>query len=495
MFLGIDLGTSSVKAVLVDGQQKLVGQASAALDLDRPQPLWSEQDPEAWWTATNTAMAALRKDHGAALAAVEGVGLSGQMHGATLLDRDGRVLRPAILWNDGRSEVECVELERREPSVRGITGNLVMPGFTAPKLLWVAKHEPAVFKSVAKVLLPKDYLRYRMTGQYASDMSDSAGTLWVDVAKRAWSPSLVAAADLPLSAMPELFEGSQPTGTLSAEVANAWGVPATAVVAGGAGDNAAGAIGAGVIDEGASFLSLGTSGVIFVADDRFLPNPQGGVHAFCHALPGRWHRMSVMLSAAACLSWITQVTAGNNEAAVIAEAGAVDRDTGSLLFLPYLTGERTPHNDPNAKGVFFGLDRSHERADVVRAVLEGVAFGLADGQAALLDAGAGIADMSVIGGGARSPFWGRLLASILNRPLTYHHGADLGPAFGAARLARLAVTGEDPAVVCRRPPVEYVVQPIPSLATRYVPKHERFRALYRVLKDAFRDLAPAQTGG
>jgi len=485
MFLGLDIGTSGVKAVLIDERQRLVDQASAPLEVSRPHPLWSEQDPEDWWRAVETAMAELRGRQAEALGAVAGIGLSGQMHGATLLDSADRVLRPAILWNDGRSGPQCAELERREPRSRAITGNLAMPGFTAPKLIWVAEHEPDIFSKVAKVQLPKDYVRLRMTGEHASDMSDSAGTLWLDVAARKWSPEMLGATELTEAQMPALFEGSQPTGTLLKDVARAWGVPETAVVAGGAGDNAAGAAGVGVVSPGAAFLSLGTSGVFFVANEGFRPNPEQAVHAFCHCLPDTWHQMSVILSAASCLTWVTKVTAGANEAALMAEAGQADRETGELIFLPYLSGERTPHNDPKAMGVFFGLTHDTNRADVVRAVLEGVGFALADGQDALAAAGTEIGDVSVIGGGARSPFWGRILANVLGRPLVYHSGGDVGPAFGAARLGRLAATGEDPAAVCTRPPVDFTVQPDTAKAERYRAKHQRYRELYRTLAPMF----------
>lgn len=380
MFIGLDLGTSAVKAVLVDDDQTVVDQASAPLTVSRPHPLWSEQDPDQWWTATDAAMAEIGSRQGRALSAVRGIGLSGQMHGATLLDGQDRVLRPAILWNDGRSGTECAELERREPRSRQITGNLAMPGFTAPKLLWVAAHEPDIFKRTARVLLPKDYVRLRMTGACASDMSDSAGTLWLDVAERRWSAEMVEATGLALSAMPELFEGSAPTGTLLPAVAERWGVPRDTVAAGGGGDNAAGAVGVGVIAPGAAFLSLGTSGVLFAANDGYAPNFEQAVHTFCHCLPRTWHQMSVILSAASSLSWLVQATGAADEATLLAEAEAAsDRDPGRLLFLPYLSGERTPHNDPNAMGVFFGLGHGTDRADLTRAVLEGVAFAFATG--------------------------------------------------------------------------------------------------------------------
>jgi xylulokinase len=409
------------------------------------------------------------------------------MHGATLLDAGDRVLRPAILWNDGRSAAECAELERRVPASRAITGNLAMPGFTAPKLLWVAAHEPAVFRRTARVLLPKDYLRLRLSGEHASDMSDAAGTLWLDVGRRAWSPPMLAATELDERNMPRLAEGCEPTGRLRAALAAEWGMRADVVIAGGGGDNAAGAVGVGVIHPGDAFLSLGTSGVYFVAGDRFRPAPQDGVHAFCHCLPAAWHQMSVILSAASCLSWITALSGAASETALLAEVEGADRDP-RVIFLPYLSGERTPHNDPAATGVFFGLTHATTRADLARAVLEGVAFAFADGQAALLASGTRIGRIAVIGGGARSRFWGTLLASALDRPLHYHVGGEHGTAFGAARLARLAVTGEDPATVCTTPSVESVVEPDPALRERYAARLDVFRSLYASLKPRFREL-------
>lgn len=483
--LGIDLGTSGVKVVLIDGDQAIIDQATAPLSVSRPHPLWSEQDPEDWRRAADAAMAELKSRRGRELSGVGGIGLSGQMHGATLLDSNDRPLRPAILWNDGRSGAECTEIERREPRSRAITGNLAMPGFTAPKLLWVATNEPDIFARTAKVLLPKDYLRLRMTGLHASDLSDSAGTLWLDVGARRWSDAMLAATGLKPSAMPELFEGSDPTGTLLPEVARAWGVPENAVVAGGAGDNAAGAVGVGVIAPGSAFLSLGTSGVLFAANDGFRPNPEQAVHAFCHCLPATWHQMSVMLSAASCFTWAKAVTGAESEAALLAEAEGADRDIGRLLFLPYLSGERTPHNDPSATGVFFGITHETSRADMTRAVLEGVAFACADGLDALVQAGTSVDRLSVIGGGARSPFWGRILAAALDRPLAYHKGGDLGPAFGAARLGRLAATGEDPAALCHAPPVDFTIDPDPALVDRYAGRIGAFRDLYRTLKPRF----------
>ena len=484
MFLGIDIGTSGVKAVLVDEDQTVVDQANGTLAVSRPQELWSEQDPEDWWRATDGAVRALAARQPTALSGVRAIGLSGQMHGATLLDDGGRVLRPAILWNDGRSGAHCRELERRQPAMREITGNQAMPGFTAPKLLWVAEHEPEIFARIAKVLLPKDHVRLRMTGEAVSDMSDSAGTLWLDCAARTWSPAMLDACRLTEDQMPRLVEGSQPGGALRAEVAASWGVPAGTPVAGGGGDNACGAVGVGVIEPGRAFLSLGTSGVLFVATEGFAPNPGRGVHAFCHALPGLWHQMSVIMSAASCLAWVTQLTQAEDEAALLAEIEARP-DHETPLFLPYLMGERTPHNDPNAKGVFYGLVPDTDRAALGRSVLEGVAFAFADGLDALAEAGTRLTSVSVIGGGARSRFWGRLLASTLGLPLDYHAGGEVGPAFGAARLARLAVTGEAPTAVATRPAVAATVAPEPDLAERLAARRSVYRALYPALKPVF----------
>ena len=449
MYIGLDIGTSAAKAVLVGENQDILADCSAPLDVQRPHPLWSEQDPAEWWRAVNDCMDGLRAERPREYAAVRAIGLSGQMHGATLLDDNRQVLRPAILWNDGRSGNQCRVLTEREPATAEITGNVAMPGFTAPKLLWVAEHEPDVFANTALVLLPKDFVRLCMTGEAVSEMSDAAGTLWLDVAGRDWSDAMLAATGLGRGQMPRLVEGSEASGTLSAEVASSWGLSDGVVVAGGAGDNAAGAAGIGAVVPGRAFLSLGTSGVFFLTTERFAPNPHRGVHAFCHCIPGTWHQMSVILSAASCLSWVTHVTGADDEGSLLDEIEA--SPAGDLVFLPYLSGERTPHNDPYAKGVFFGLTHDTGRAQLGRAVLEGVAFAFADGQDALLAAGASVDTVSVIGGGARSRYWGRILASVLGQPLTYHPGGETGPAFGAARLARLAVSGEAPADVCTPP--------------------------------------------
>jgi len=485
MYLGIDVGTSAVKAVLVDETGATVDQASAALEISRPQPLWSEQDPADWRLATNAAVNALRRP---LRAAVRAIGLSGQMHGATLLDKNHRALRPAILWNDGRSAPQCAELEAAVPKIGQITGNRAMPGFTAPKLLWVRTHEAAVFKATSTVLLPKDYVRLCMTGELASDMSDSSGTLWLDVGARRWSDTMLAATGLDASHMPSLHEGNGVTGELRAELAEAWGMARVPVVAGG-GDNAAGAVGVGVVHPGDAFLSLGTSGVLFLADDGFHPNRARGVHTFCHALPDRWHQMSVILSAASCVDWAARLCGLKNAAALFELVEQRAQPAATEIFLPYLSGERTPHNNPHAKGVLFGLTPASDPAAIGQAVLEGVAFALRDGLDALLASGRTIGEITVIGGGARSAYWGKVLSAVLGRALTYRDGGAVGPAFGAARLARLGVGKEAIEDVCVRPPVLHVAEPDDQLVNHYAGVQRHFRDLYQALRSSFSETA------
>jgi len=477
-FLGIDLGTSGVKAVVVGQDGAVLAQATAPLEASQPRPLWSEQGPEDWWRAAGAAIAAL----GTARGRLRAIGLSGQMHGAVCLDAADRVLRPAILWNDGRSFAECTVLDA---PARRIVGNPALPGFTAPKLLWLRTHEAEVFAAARRVLLPKDWLRLRMTGDAVSEMSDASGTLWLDVARRAWSAEMLARTGLDSSYMPRLVEGSAISGTLRADVAAEWGLPAGIPVAGGGGDNAAGAVGVGCVAPGRAFVSLGTSGVIFVADATHLPDPDRTVHAFCHALPGRWHRMAVILSAAAALRWATRALGAASEAALLAEVKAAGAESDNrVVFLPYLSGERTPHNDPAAAGAWFGMDGGTTRADLARAVLEGVAFALADGLDALEAQGGRIPTLSVIGGGARSALWGRILATVLDRPLVFRAGGEIGPALGAARLAMLAA-GADAAEVLTEPPVARVQTPEPALADGLARRRAIFRDLYPALKDRF----------
>lgn len=474
MYLGIDIGTSGVKAVLLDDAGGIAAQAAAPLTVSRPHDLWSEQDPQDWLDATEGAVLGLPSD---LRARVRGVGLAGQMHGATVLGADDTPLRPAILWNDGRAYAECAELEAAVPELRAIAGNIAMPGFTAPKLAWLRKHEPAVFDRIRTVLLPKDHVRLWLTGDKASDMSDSAGTLWLDVARRDWSDTLLAATGLTRAQMPRLHEGTEATGVLRPAIAARWGMDRVPVAA-GAGDNAAGAVGVGVIGDGDALLSLGTSGVIFVATRAFRPNPQGAVHAFCHCLPDTWHQMSVHLSAASCLDWAAAIE-GTDVPGLLAAAEAAA--PGPELFLPYLSGERTPHNDPHVRGAFLGMGYETGPGRLALAVLEGIAFAHADGLAALRASGTRIERLSVIGGGARSRFWGTIIAGALGLPLDYLDGGEVGPALGAARLARIASTGSGVAETCTRPPVRETVLPDPRLADRLAPKLERFRAAYRAI--------------
>ncbi|WP_345827572.1 xylulokinase [Pantoea sp. BRR-3P] len=476
MVIGIDLGTSGVKVVLLDAVGKVIAVASAPLEISRPQPLWSEQDPESWWQATDKAMQTLGQQHD--LSGVKAIGLSGQMHGATLLDSDNQVLRPAILWNDGRSGEQCRELEQRVPDTRHITGNLMMPGFTAPKLLWVKQHEPQLFAQVAKVLLPKDYLRWRMSGDFASDMSDAAGTLWLDVAQRDWSDVMLNACDLQRSQMPQLFEGNQITGSLLPDVATRWGMQAVPLVAGG-GDNAAGAVGVGMVEPGQGMLSLGTSGVYFVVSDGYLSNPARAVHSFCHALPQRWHLMSVMLSAASCLDWAAALTGCESVPQLLAEAETARSDASPLWFLPYLSGERTPHNNPQAQGAFFGLTHQHGRPELARAVLEGVGFALAEGMDAVHECGVQPKTVMLIGGGARSAYWRQMLADISGLTLDYCHGGEVGPALGAARLAQLAIDADS-----EWPSLALAQRHQPDAARHqaYQPQRDKFARLYQQLK-------------
>ena len=482
--LGIDLGTSELKLALVDATGALVASAGAPLTVSRPHPHWAEQHPHDWWDALVAAANALRGRHPDAWDAVRAIGLSGQMHGAVLVDEERRVLRPAILWNDTRSSAQCEELVRRLPSLPEIAGNLAMPGFTAPKLLWVAEHEPAIFRRIGQVLLPKDWLRWRLTATAVSDMSDAAGTLWLDVGRRAWSPQLLQAGGMTLAQMPAVVEGSDVSGHLQRDAAIALGLPEGLPVAGGGGDNAASAVGIGATQPGQGFLSLGTSGVLFVVTDRHRPNPASAVHAFCHALPGRWHQMSVMLSAASCLQWVTRLTGSASESALLERVEALtdaERDRAPL-FLPYLSGERTPHNDPHAAGAFFGMDNDTDAARLGHAVIEGVAFGLADGLQALRDAGTEVRRLTLVGGGARSAHWAQLLADTLDIELMTADGAEAGGAIGAGRLAWLAL-GRDEADVCRPLVARALFQPRAERRAAATARLERFRELYRRTRD------------
>jgi xylulokinase len=481
MYLGIDIGTSSVKAVLIDEDQRILATRTAPLRVSRPQDGWSEQDPDDWWRATEATLDALAADHGPEVAHMRGIGLSGQMHGATLLGADDRPLRPCILWNDVRSAAEAAALDA-DPRFRATTGNIVFPGFTAPKLAWVKAREPEVFDKVAHVLLPKDYVRLLLTGEHASDMSDSAGTAWLDVDKRDWSDDLLAATQLSRAHMPALFEGSAATGTLRAELCQRWGIAARPVVAGGGGDNASAACGVGVVRPGTAFVSLGTSGVLFVSNARFSPDPESAVHAFCHAVPDTWHQMGVVLAAAGALEWLAEVF-GTDAAHLTAPLERRREGPGDVIFLPYLGGERTPHNDAAARGVFAGLGHASDRTALARAVMEGVALAFADSLAALRHAGAEVTRALAVGGGSRSRRWLAILASTLDIAIDVPEDGDFGAAFGAARLGLCAAEGADPLAVCAAPAIRETILPEPAEVEAFAAAHARYRALYPAVKE------------
>jgi xylulokinase len=483
-YLGIDVGTSAVKAILVDERQALIAEADVPLQIVRPQDLWSEQDPEAWWQAVQTALDHLLAKDAAALADVRAIGLSGQMHGAVLLDAANRPLRPAILWNDGRSFREAQELGAEHLELSRIMGVIPMPGLTAPKLVWLARHEPETFRAARKVLLPKDYIRLQLTGTIVTDMSDAAGTWWLDEARRDWSDEALAATGLTREHMANLVEGSQASGTVCPTIAQRWDLRSDVVVAGGAGDAAAGAVGLGAIQDGSAFISLGTSGQLFVTTETFSPAPDALVHSFCHAVPGRWFQMAAMLNGASCLAWAANLLK-RDIGELLRETEAAYSNPSDVLFLPYLAGERTPHNDPHARGVFFGLSPDTQQTDLAQAVLEGVAYSFADAKQALKQAGTHLKQAGIIGGGSKSRFWTKMFASVLNIPIIRYQGSDKGPAFGAARLARLAMTGEAPEDVCTAPAILETVAPDPRLVELYKPHIQAFRSLYQSLKPEF----------
>jgi xylulokinase len=480
-YLGLDFGTSSVKGVLIDEAQKIVATATSPLKVSRPQPGWSEQNPEDWWKAAGRVVAALRKMKPKAVAAVEGIGLSGQQHGATLLGKDGKVLRPCILWNDARSFRECEEIVAREPKAVAHSGNVPLAGYTAPKLLWVSKHEPHVFEKVAMVLLPKDYIRFRMTGTYGSDMSDSAGTYWLDIAKRQWSGMLLAATGMRRDQMPELFEGTDATGQLTPAVAKAWGMPKRPVVAGGGGDNAASACGIGAVTDGAGFISIGTSGVMFVSNDRFSPNAKRMVHAFCHATPNTWHQMGVILSATASLEWLATVL---QEPApqLTRSLGSKLKGPSQALFLPYLSGERTPVGDSQIRGALLGLGHETDRKAVTHAVLDAIAFAFRDSLEALEAGGAKINRLMAVGGGTRSELWLKIMATVLGVPIDLPASGDVGGAFGAARMGLVAATGADWREAFSKPKIARTIVPEKSASAAYLDQYQRYTKIYPAIK-------------
>jgi xylulokinase len=455
--VGLDIGTTGVKAIAISRSGEVLARAEHEYPLSSPRPGWAEQDPEDWWRAAQAALAEMGGEPAA-------IGLSGQMHGLVVLDEWDRVLRPAILWNDQRTAAECAEIERRIGLERLIelTGNRAMPGFTAPKLLWLRRHEPETYERIGRILLPKDYVRMRLLGEVGIDASDASGTLLFDVRERRWSPEVLEALELPETWLPPVSESTQ---------------------IGAAGDQAAGALGAGVIGPELLSVVLGTSGVVFGVLPGYRPEPQARLHVFCHALPGTWHAMGVMLSAAESLRWLAGV-AGASYGELLEEAAACDPGCDGLLFAPYLSGERTPHADPDARAAFVGLSGRHRRGTLVRAVLEGVAYGLRDSLELLRELGVEASAGRISGGGGRSELWRRIVASILGVPLERSAGADEGAAFGAAMLGGVAAgifaDAEEAVAACVQ--VQERLDPVADWGPAYEEGYDRFKELYPALR-------------
>ncbi|KXJ54108.1 MAG: xylulose kinase [Thalassospira sp. Nap_22] len=485
MYLGIDVGTSAVKALLIDENSVTLAEADAPLRVSSPKPFWSEQNPTDWWDATLRAIDDLHRQNPSAIAATRAIGLSGQMHGATLLGADDKPLRPAILWNDGRATRECAELDAALPDLGQRAGVATMSGMTAPKLIWLQKHEPDVFAKIKTILLPKDYIRFCLSGDKATEMSDAAGTLWLDEQSRSWNQSAIEACGLTRDQLPHLVEGSDITGTLRATLADRWDMRNDVIIAGGGGDAATGGIGVGAVSHGDGFISLGTSSQIFVASDKYRPKPEELLHSFAHAIPNHWFQMAVLLNGASCLKWAADLLGETDITALLNRVEAQHDAPSDILFLPYLNGERTPHNNPHARGVFFGLGSDTDRETMVQAVLEGVGFALRDAKSRLHKAGTQCDLPGVIGGGARSRYWIKMIADILGKPLARYEGATKGPAFGAARLARLALTNEPVADVCVKPAIEEVIEPDLTRHDAYQPRFAKFQRIYAALSDEF----------
>ncbi len=477
MYLGLDLGTSGVKALLIDESQIVVGSTQAPLSVSRPSDGWSEQDPAHWVEATTKAIQELRDLHD--LSSVRGIGLSGQMHGATLLDKDDKVLRPCMLWNDTRSHEQAATMDA-DPRFRSITGNIVFPGFTAPKVAWVAEHEPAVFEATKKMLLPKDYLRLWLSGDYLSEMSDAAGTAWLDTGARSWSEPLLEFTGLTRQHMPDLVEGSQLAGKLRPSLATELGLPPNTPIAGGAGDNAASAVGVGVVKAGEAFVSLGTSGVLFAASENFAPAADSALHTFCHALPAQWHQMGVILAATDALDWFGKLV--DETPAKLTELAGPLQVPGRTMFLPYLGGERTPHNDAKVRGAFIGLEHITDRTAATRAVLEGVGFAFRDSLAAMHSCGTQPSQLIAVGGGSRANNWLEIIATTLNLPVAVPEAGDFGAAFGAARLGMMAATGAGNEVATPIN-ISHIIEPDKTHSAAFADAYDRYTRTYQAIKE------------
>ncbi len=484
--LGIDLGTSELKAILLDERGTVLAHAGARLSISRPQAGWSEQQPEEWWQACLSALDQLRRSQPVAYAAVRCIGLSGQMHGAVLLDAGDKVLYPAILWDDSRSDLQAQALASQYPQFAEVTGSLPMAGLTAPKLLWLQEHEPHVFSSLSCVLSPKDYLRLRLSGQRITDVSDAAGTLWLDEARRNWYEPMVRACGLRLDQLPRVVESNTACVTLQANAAQSLGLPIGLVIAGGGGDNPVSAVGIGAINAGDAFITLGTSAAIVAITDQVAGNPAHAVHSFCHALPERWYTMGAMLAGASCLRWVTRLLGIVDEQALlqqVQQALPIDQPVAvdSPLFLPYLAGERTPHNDPLLRGGFMSLGHDCTPAMLGYAVLEGVGFGLLDAMNAVQLAGATVKACALVGGGARSEYWAQLLANILDREIFTLEGSELSACIGAAKLGFLAC-GEGAGLLQAGLPVAVRYLPMAATQPALQARYQKFRGLLSAAK-------------
>ncbi len=489
LYIGIDLGTSAVKLLLVDQQGTILNTVSREYPLYFPQPGWSEQSPTDWWDACVTGVGKLLKGFDAAV--VAGIGVGGQMHGLVALDEQDEVIRPAILWNDGRTAEETAWLntEIGKGRLSELTANIAFAGFTAPKLLWMRNNEPENFARISKIMLPKDYINYRLTGVHACDFSDASGMLLLDVAHRRWSKEMLDVCGMKEAQMPKLFESYEPIGTVKPEVAKELGLPATVRVVAGAGDNAAAAVGTGVVGEGGCNISLGTSGTIFISSKAFGVDPHNALHAFCHA-DGGWHLMGCMLSAASCNKWFCEDILNTSDYAA-EQTDITDDKLGCnrVFFLPYLMGERSPINDVNARGTFTGLSMDSTRADMVQAVLEGVAFALRDSFEVAKAIGLSIDRSFLCGGGAKSPLWRKILANVLNIPLDIPQTEE-GPGYGGAMLAMVGTGAYENVQACADAltHVQETVAPDPQIAARYEAQYRKFQRIYPTMKDLFQEI-------
>jgi xylulokinase len=499
-FIGIDLGTSSVKLVIMNEAGQVTASLSKDYDVSYPKVGWAEQSPEDWWKATRDGLRELVNSSNIDSQTIKGIGFSGQMHGLVILDKEGKVLRPAILWCDQRTQEECDYLNNEigQEKISQYTGNMALTGFTAPKILWVRKHEKEVFDNIAHVLLPKDYIRYKLTGVFATDVSDASGMLMLDVKERKWSKEMLEILDIKEEVLPKVYESWEVTGKLTKEVAEYTGLTEETVVVGGAGDQAAGAVGTGIVESGILSVALGTSGVVFASSDNYEVDEANRLHSFCHS-NGKWHQMGVMLSAASCLKWWVENVNKDTQSEgdvfdhLLEEAGKAPVGSSGIVFLPYLMGERTPYSDPNAKGVFFGLNITTDRADMTRAVLEGVCFGLRDSLEILKSLKVPVEAVRVSGGGAKSPLWRQILADVFGVKVQVISSKE-GPAYGAAILAAVGCgLYETVDEACSKLiQVTASVDPIPENVEKYNKIYSVYNGLYPILKESFKEINKLQ---